>query len=95
MPNVPDTLSFLVLALATWRAAYFVTKEKGPFGIMSAIRNRVTFGGLLTCLYCASVWCALILYALWYTQFQSLVWIAGASGAAMFVYRYTGGEHGG
>ncbi len=85
-------LDLLILSLATWRAAYFVAREAGPFGCMAALRTRFPLGGLTNCVYCVSVWSALALYAA-YLVLPWLVWVVAASGGAMMLHRYTGGDH--
>lgn len=85
-------LDFIVLSLAAWRLAYFVVKEDGPFDAAKAVRARTTFGGLLTCIYCMSVWTAALVYVTWLV-FPPLVWIFALSGGAMMFWRWTGGEH--
>lgn len=90
-----NPLDLLILALATWRLAYLLTKEDAPFQIMARIRQRTTFGGLLTCVYCASIWCAAGLYALW-VLLPALHWIAlilAVSGAALMLAKYTGMDY--
>lgn len=87
-----SALDLLLLALATWRLAYLLVKESGPFGFMARIRAWSTLGGLLTCIYCASVWTALAAYLI-YLAFAPAVWVLAASGGAMMLYRYTGGVH--
>ena len=83
----------LILGLATWRIAYLAAKEAAPFGIMTRIRARTTLGGLLTCLYCMSVWAAALMLLLWHTPLQFLVWVAAISGAALMLASWTGANH--
>lgn len=87
-------LELLILALFAWRAAYLLVKEGGPFNIMVRVRAVTTFGGLLDCIYCSSIWTALIGYLLILTPFAPIVYIGAISGGAMMLWRYTGGEHG-
>lgn len=81
---------FLVLALATWRLAYMISVEDGPYHVFERIRGKYPLGGLTTCIYCLSVWIAPLLYVMWITYFQPVVTIIGISGAAMMLYRQTG-----
>lgn len=85
-----DGLTLLILSLATWRLAYLMAKEDAPFRLMTRLRERTTFGGLLTCIYCSSVWAALAVLALWFTPFQPVVWLLAVSGAALMLGSYTG-----
>lgn len=84
---------FLILAIATWRTAHLLVHEDAPFHFMARIRARTTFGGLLTCIKCASVWTAALLLLLWFTPLYPLVWIAALSGAALMLGSYTGASH--
>ena len=83
----------LILALFTWRAAYFIAKENGPFNLMGRFRSRYPLGGLTTCLYCASVWTAALGFVLGHTPLQPLVVIGAVSGAALMLASYSGANH--
>jgi hypothetical protein len=87
-------LELLILALFTWRLAYLLVKESGPFNVMGRLRARTTIGGLLECVYCASVWTALLGYVLLSTPLVPIVYVCAASGLAMLAHRYTGGDFG-
>jgi hypothetical protein len=82
----------VLLALATWRLAYLMVKESGPWQIMATIRAWSTFGGLLNCIYCASLWAGIAMFGL-LLVFPPVVWVFAASGGAMLLWRYTGGDH--
>lgn len=86
-------LELLILALAAWRAAYFLVKESGPFAVMDRVRNR-WHSGVLTCAYCASVWTALVMFLLWLTPLQHVVYVLAISGAALMLASYSGVNHG-
>lgn len=83
-------LDLLVLALATWRLAYLMAKEAAPFQLMSRLRQRTTFGGLLSCIHCSSWWAALVMLALWFTPLQPIVWVFALSAAGLMLGSYTG-----
>lgn len=85
-----DPFSLLVIALAAWRLAYLMAKEAAPFQLMTRLRAKTTFGGLLSCLYCSSWWAALVMLALWYTPLQPLVYVFAVSAAALMLGSYTG-----
>lgn len=67
-------MTYLILALATWRISALLTKEAGPFHIFEKLRERsgIThdadgqvqmipskfFAELLSCVWCASIWVA-------------------------------------
>jgi hypothetical protein len=86
-------LDLLILCLATWRLAYFVTKEGGPFSLAARLREKTTLGGLLTCVKCASMWTALLMLVLWQTPLVPLVWVFAISGGALMLESYTGAGH--
>lgn len=83
----------LILSLATWRLAYLISKEDAPFKLMARFRTRFPLGGGTACIYCSSVWAAIGLWLLLQTPLFPLVYILAASGGAMMLWRYTGGEH--
>lgn len=87
-------LDLLILALFTWRLAYMLVKEDGPFQVFARLRARTTIGGVLTCIYCMSVWTALLGYVLISTPLVPIVYVGAVSGGAMMMWRYTGGDHG-
>lgn len=84
---------FLLLSLATWRIAYLITKEAGTFDIMAKIRKALPLGGMMSCIYCASIWAAVGVYLL-FLVFPPAIWMIAASGGAMLMWRYTGGDRG-
>lgn len=86
-------LDFLLIAIATWRLAYLITSESGPFDIALRFRTRFPLGGLTTCLKCASVWTAIACYLLWLTPLQPVVWVLAVSGGALMLASYTGVNH--
>jgi hypothetical protein len=87
-------LDLLILSLFTWRGAYLLVKEDAPFRLMARIRAVTTLGGMLNCIYCASIWVALIGFILMSTPLVPVVYVGAISGGAMMMWRYTGGEHG-
>lgn len=87
-------LEFAVLAVACWRLAHLLVNEKAPFGIMTWVRSKTTLGGLLTCIYCASVWTGAGCYLLWFTPLQPVIWVLAISGLALMLRSYSGVNHG-
>jgi hypothetical protein len=83
----------LVLCLATWRLAYMVTRESGPFDVFTTLRERLPLGGLTSCIYCASVWAALLLLLLWHTPAQPLLLVLAIAGGALMFGSYSGANH--
>jgi len=52
---------FLIAALATWRLAFLVARERGPWGVFARVRQRVgrgVIGELLECVKCGGLWIA-------------------------------------
>lgn len=83
-------LDLIILSIATWRLAFFVVYETGPFAFMSKLRGKHDLGGLLTCIKCASVWSALVMFLLYISPATVVVWIASISGLALMLSSYTG-----
>ena len=81
------------MALATWRLAYMLTYEMGPWGVFERLRGLTTLGGLLVCVYCTSVWAALALWVVWGTPARPLVYVLAVSGAGLMLASYTGVHH--
>lgn len=75
----------LIAGLAGWRLAYLLVRDDGPFGLFERIRAkagvprigfqapRPFFGGVLSCMYCATVWTA------------GAAWTVGHFGSWLFV----------
>lgn len=85
-------IDLLILALATWRLAYLISKEDAPFKLMARFRTRFPLGGGTACIYCTSVWAGIGLYLLLLTPAYFIVYMLAASGGAMLLHRYTGGD---
>jgi len=83
----------LIIALATWRLAYMVTKETGPYRIFERIRQQHPLGGLTTCIYCSSVWAAAGLMAVYALGGAIVVQWLAIAGAALMLASYTGVGH--
>ena len=88
--NLPD---LIVLTLATFYLAHAVTASDGPIRAFAHLREHLPLGGLTTCLVCLSVWLALALYAVLQTPLAWLVQAIAPAGAAVLLWRYTGGSH--
>lgn len=87
---VLQPLDLLVLALATWRLAYLISKESAPFNIAGRFRERFPFGGGTACIKCVSVWCATFWLIVWLTPAAPLSYVFALSGAALMLGSYTG-----
>lgn len=96
-----NAIDLIVVALAAWRLAYMVTSEAGPFDVFGRARERLSggnkydvkpgsFGALLSCVQCMSVWTAIACFALWTTPLKPVVFVLSASGAALMLASYTG-----
>lgn len=72
-----------VLSLATWRLAYMLTGESGPYHVFESLRKEFNPGGLFDCIYCTSVWVAAVVLVLWFSPFRPLVWVLAVSGKAL------------
>lgn len=90
-----DATALIVTALAAWRVAYLVTREDGPWAVLHRLRTRWPLGGLLNCVYCASVWTGAIAVGLWHTPLQIGLWALAASALGLMLASYTGAGRGG
>lgn len=91
-------LDLILIAIATFRLAWFFTRESGPWGVAASIRKTTTLGGLLDCWKCATFWTAALCLILWYTPAlqpigAALVIVFAVSGAAILVTHWTGANH--
>ncbi len=84
MPNLLDALA---LILATWRLTSLLVQEDGPFQVFARLRDTLPHGGLLTCIWCCSVWTAALLYLL-YLYIQWPVWILAISAGAILYDKF-------
>ena len=103
-------LDFVILSLAVYRLSVFFIYDDGPFDVFQRLRERVGilyydngdvieesykgFAGLLSCIYCLSVWWSLLLVLL-YWFFPSYVTILSMpfalGGAVMIIERLVHG----
>lgn len=95
---------FLILSLACWRVAFLVTNDTFPFsyvrGWVGMTRTGAPLYGLrlkvlegLDCIRCMSVWAAILMFLLWFTPLQPIVYIAAISGGALMLHKYTGWDY--
>ena len=58
-----DWLAFVLAVLATWRVAFMLAREDGPFDAFSKMREKVGqttwYGRGLHCVLCMSFWLSL------------------------------------
>lgn len=87
-----DLTSLIILAIATWRGAYMLTSETCPFNACVWIRKHLNLGGVLNCIFCASVWVAGLLLVLWVVDgyWYLIVYVLAISGGALVLRSYTG-----
>lgn len=57
-------LRMIRLTLATWRLSSLLVQEAGPANVFGRLRDNTPHGGALDCLWCASVWVALLVLIL-------------------------------
>lgn len=64
----------VLIGLAAWRLAHLLVEEDGPFDVLEWVRQAVGLHSgevkgflpsLFSCVYCMSVWTALLCYLLW------------------------------
>ena len=56
-------LRLIIAALATWRVAYFISYEAGPWEFMWKIHKKLhgtELGKLISCVACSSVWLGIV-----------------------------------
>ncbi len=79
--NTPSTIEFGIMAIATWRVAFFLVYEGGPANIVQHIREWLGIdhspdgtplpylggglGSLFSCVWCMSFWQAIMIVAVW------------------------------
>jgi hypothetical protein len=80
----------IILAAATLYVAYAIGWSHGPYEVFVRLRDRFPLGGATECTFCLSFWAALILWLVWQTPVQPLVYIFAAAGLATAVGSYTG-----
>lgn len=85
-------LDFALVLLATFYVSYVMTQTKGPFGVFSGLRRLLPLGGLTECIYCLSLWVALLFCLIVLVNLSIIIYPFAAAGAAMLVYRYTGAD---
>lgn len=85
-------LTFLVLALATWRISSIVTKELGPRSVFYKLRTGETLPHdlkeLVGCLWCFSTWVGLAIMLFYLIVPTVTEWVCfpfALSGAAVIV----------
>lgn len=90
----------LIIVLAAFRLAWFITRESGPYNIAANLRKLTTLGGLLDCWKCASFWTAALVLMLWFIPNADLqpygrgvvIWFA-VSGGAIIGAHWAGANH--
>lgn len=87
-----NPLDLAVLSIASWRLAYMATRENGPWRVFARLRTLTTIGGLLECVYCASVWTAAGMLLLWTIGglAQVFVMVLALSGVGLMLASWTG-----
>lgn len=86
----------LVVGLSAWRLAALLVLEEGPFDVFERLRNFIIkpgpiegfFPKVFSCVWCMSVWTALISYALLLVE-PIIVILLAAAAIAVIVQRLT------
>lgn len=98
---IDDVAGVLVVGLAAWRIASLLVFEAGPFHVFARLRDwarlpnpglpprepRALIGGILSCVWCASVWLAAILWVVWSIEPRAILWLAAAALAPLIESR--------
>ena len=86
----------ILIGLAAWRISWFFYSEDGPFGIAKKIRRLIGFdekdqapqtflGELFDCVWCMSIWAAMMLSLLLYFFPEAGIFICVSFGASTIV----------
>lgn len=92
-------LDLLILACGTWYLSECLVNKDGPFEVFKRLR-ALPHGGLLDCIYCTSLWVAVLLYTLWRVAHPEIalllapLHILGIIGIALMLRSYSGVQHG-
>jgi hypothetical protein len=94
----------VLVGLAAWRLASLFVNEDGPWAVFERVRRiaGVPADGeidgvlptLLTCMFCATVWTAAIMWAMWEFVSPWPVALAAAACIALAAERWNHGLHG-
>lgn len=80
----------LIIACASWYAAYAISRTDGAFGMFRWLRRVAPLGGLTTCIICLAPWCAAALLVLYQSDARVVTLVLGAAGVALMLGTYTG-----
>jgi hypothetical protein len=84
-------LDLLRIALATWYISHAVTALSGPLRLFTRLRGVSPLSGLLSCIYCLSIWVALGLYIIMqHDSGHYLIDPFAVAGAALMLRSYSG-----
>lgn len=80
----------VLLVLAVYRLSRLLVRESGPWAVLEqyrAIGIRAGLEGLVTCIYCTSVWVAALLTLFWLSGLpgQAVVLVLAASAGACMI----------
>lgn len=67
-----------------------LTKEEGPIGVFLFARRKLKWLGVLDCIFCTSMWIAVLSVALWHFNLALIMYPFAISGGAMMLRSYTG-----
>lgn len=97
--DLNDPVAFLIIALAAWRLAVLLVAERGPFDAALRLREmagivhddegepvgipETTIARALACVWCSSVWTAMLTVAAWVYAPVVVVVLAAAGVAAI------------
>lgn len=89
-------IQLIIIALAAWYVAQCIVRQNGPFNAFGRVRDWATqggvpkggFGDLITCIYCTAFWASALLYAIWFTPVQPIVYIFAAAGGVLVADRW-------
>ena len=81
-----NAMTYLILALATWRTASILIHEEGPFHLFSRLRwwagihgeeiHDGLLAGILSCMWCCSMWVGAAWTLMLYVFPEVAIWLA-------------------
>ena len=108
LTSTPSLVSLVIIALGSWRLAWFLMRDGGPFGLMVEIRERMGlshtidnvvlpyYGGfpgtLFICMWCMSFWTSALVFVVW-AAFPPVAAVLAAWGGACLVESVVGYWH--
>ncbi len=108
LTSTPSFVQMLMIIVASWRLAWFLIRDGGPFGLMREVRECLGFshtlegiplpyfggfpGTLFACMWCMSFWTSILMFLV-YAAFPPVVAILATWGCACIIETVVGYWH--